>query len=549
MPNKIQIKRSSTASATPAAGALDAGELAINTADGRLFAKNSAGTVVNLPVTSISGQTITPDTVGVNVASPTSKLHVKATEANGGQDSVAKLLSSQTTTLSDANWKGRTLLGAQNLTFLVGCFNTMAAIGAHSWTSADSQTGASWADMYFNPDGDAKVYIGAASGTGWTPNQGILCVDNNSGNIGVGTANPQTKLQIVTGYDHDPNNDAVSPATSELYGAAQTEIFQVISGGHTEDNSGETPYVNIARFHVNGPASRGSISLSNSGAPDGTVSSGAWENNVLQFFVHGPNYAYGYYGGNASDAGCAMIVTQGADIVKLQIGNYNAAPIEFFTDNTPRFAITTDGNYVVQKSVDYDFTDLATFSFYNSYDSGAGAIGDLASIRCKTGSSAALGTLIFATGNSGSLTDRMVINEYGQVGIGTDAPAHMLEVVSTGDGVIEIARFRRQDSLNNDGAHFSIHADNTNNLVQLRSSGTSAGAFAFYAGNNERMRMLANGDLGLGTSSPSAKLDVVGNAVVSGTLTVGGSGVQKTITSGTAAPSGGVDGDIYLQYT
>jgi len=60
MPNKIQIRRSATASAAPTAGQLDAGELAINTADGRLFAKNSAGTVINLPVTSISGQTITP---------------------------------------------------------------------------------------------------------------------------------------------------------------------------------------------------------------------------------------------------------------------------------------------------------------------------------------------------------------------------------------------------------------------------------------------------------------------------------------------------------
>lgn len=60
MANKIQIKRSTTASAVPTAGQLDAGELAINTADGRLFAKKSNGTVVNLPVSSISGQDITP---------------------------------------------------------------------------------------------------------------------------------------------------------------------------------------------------------------------------------------------------------------------------------------------------------------------------------------------------------------------------------------------------------------------------------------------------------------------------------------------------------
>ena len=64
MANKILLKKSSTAAATPTTAQLDPGELAINTADGRLFAKNAAGTaVVNLPVTSISGQAITPASV------------------------------------------------------------------------------------------------------------------------------------------------------------------------------------------------------------------------------------------------------------------------------------------------------------------------------------------------------------------------------------------------------------------------------------------------------------------------------------------------------
>jgi hypothetical protein len=60
MSNKILLKRNANANAAPTAAQLDSGELAINTADGKLFAKNEAGSVVNLPVTSISGQTITP---------------------------------------------------------------------------------------------------------------------------------------------------------------------------------------------------------------------------------------------------------------------------------------------------------------------------------------------------------------------------------------------------------------------------------------------------------------------------------------------------------
>lgn len=63
MPNTILHKRNSTANSTPPAANLAVGELAINTADGRLFTELSNGTVVNLPVTSISGQTITPSSV------------------------------------------------------------------------------------------------------------------------------------------------------------------------------------------------------------------------------------------------------------------------------------------------------------------------------------------------------------------------------------------------------------------------------------------------------------------------------------------------------
>lgn len=46
MANTIQLKRSSTAGAVPSAGSLAAGELAVNTADGKLYTKKDDGTVV-----------------------------------------------------------------------------------------------------------------------------------------------------------------------------------------------------------------------------------------------------------------------------------------------------------------------------------------------------------------------------------------------------------------------------------------------------------------------------------------------------------------------
>lgn len=63
MPNTIQHKRKSTSGSVPSAANLAEGELAINTADARLYAKKFDGTVVNLAVTSIAGQDIAPSSV------------------------------------------------------------------------------------------------------------------------------------------------------------------------------------------------------------------------------------------------------------------------------------------------------------------------------------------------------------------------------------------------------------------------------------------------------------------------------------------------------
>ena len=38
----------------------------------------------------------------------------------------------------------------------------MCGIGAHSWTDALAASDAAWTDIYFNPDGGAKIYLGGS---------------------------------------------------------------------------------------------------------------------------------------------------------------------------------------------------------------------------------------------------------------------------------------------------------------------------------------------------------------------------------------------------
>lgn len=51
---------------------------------------------------------------------------------------------------------------------------------------------------------------------------------------------------------------------------------------------------------------------------------------------------------------------------------------------------------------------------------------------------------------------------------------------------------------------------------------TVANTITFSTAQTPRLTIDANGNLGIGTSSPTAKLEIAGNVTVSGTVTQGG---------------------------
>ena len=63
MANTIRHKRSSTTGATPSSGSLSAGELAVNTADGKVFTKKDDGTVVEIGASGGGGGADSPITI------------------------------------------------------------------------------------------------------------------------------------------------------------------------------------------------------------------------------------------------------------------------------------------------------------------------------------------------------------------------------------------------------------------------------------------------------------------------------------------------------
>jgi hypothetical protein len=133
------------------------------------------------------------------------------------------------------------------------------------------------------------------------------------------------------------------------------------------------------------------------------------------------------------------------------------------------------------------------------------------------------GHLFFSTSNSGTtnaVTERMRITSSGNVGIGTSSPGYKLEVASPviqfGDSTDAFAQYKSS------AGNWHVGANGSN-------------AFAFYSGTygsgTERMRIDSSGNLGIGETTPVAKLHVQGTGT-SGQVT--SSFLLENASSGTA---------------
>jgi len=120
-----------------------------------------------------------------------------------------------------------------------------------------------------------------------------------------------------------------------------------------------------------------------------------------------------------------------------------------------------------------------------------------------------------ATSNLTYSTERMRITSDGSVGLGTSSPATKLTVNSGSSGA-DSARFT-------DGVNSTL-------LVRHSSGGIASldaySTFTFMVSGSERMRIDSSGNVGIGTSSPSAKLHVAN----------GGSNAQATFVGTTGSP-------------
>jgi hypothetical protein len=129
-----------------------------------------------------------------------------------------------------------------------------------------------------------------------------------------------------------------------------------------------------------------------------------------------------------------------------------------------------------------------------------------------------------------SASNNIVLDSSGNVGIGTSSPAGKLDILTgTYRGYFDDAA----------GSLFRLNGVNAANSAYGPMS-LNGSVLTFQTSASERVRIDSSGNVGIGTSSPGAKLEVVGNIKIGGYNIIGGANNSSVgMFAGTAFNTGG----------
>ena len=498
-----------------------AGNIAFENGDG-LISKNVAGstrTLLTLDTTNrlrIKGNApeavdseigltlIDNGNVGIGILAPVTALHVRGTaSAVGATRSVV--------TLTDDTAMG------------INVGSGVAFRGLYTSAGAEANYGGIFAGKSNANSGNANGYLSLSYSASGTLTEGIRI--SETGNVGIGdstpTANGLTLFSSVTGA---------------------TRLNLHIGGSGTVPNSGSFNTISnnqhadiliSSNAYINGSGNPVITSTHGNMGGTGIKISGASGSHDIKFYTSNA----------ASVRGTELTNTERMTIS--ETGKVGIGTSTFGTNGKLQVAggIGLTGNSEIRQSTNSDGSTLrflgtqfvagAANSHSYSYTDGAliaarasHANALLFDVGANSTSGHKLKVLNDGNGIAGSLqylngsdTRFIVKSSTGNVGIGTATPSTKLDISTSGaDGITlnadaNNATLSSRLFLNNGTAGKAISIMNNGNDLSISTAATPGSG-----SGSEKVRILENGNVGIGTTSPSQKLDVAGNIALSGTV-------------------------------
>ena len=354
--------------------------------------------------------------------------------------------------------------------------------------------------------------IGSRYGLGFNTTSGVNNVErmriDQDGNVGIGTSTPNAKLDIQgTQGQLFSVTDDLSGSIFAVADISGVPIFDVNSSGvsYFDGNVGIGITNPSEKLHVVGNAflsanSAFKASYNNTDSYHGSMRWAGLQlgNNGVNKIVAGRTAAGGsfqFWTNNTNDAANYTVTADGI----MTMAMTNAGNVGIGT-TSPGAKLNVAGDILIDSGE------------YISW----GTVGST-SIEGSTASN----KLQFRTNSS----DRMIIDSSGNVGIGTTSPSSplgstkVLDISSTGNG--EVILDHTDAGVSSDLGLYSWARSN-DHLAHIKATcegATDAAFISFHAqpsggsfsnaASNEKMRIQSNGYVGIGTTSPDIKLDIV----------------------------------------
>lgn len=391
---------------------------------------------------------------------------------------------------------------------------------------------------------NVATYVTTATTTN-TFNVGASTYFVSNGNVGIGNTNPTEKLVVngaanISGYkiqNESGFGTFRTPSSMRLATDANGIEYKPASFGHSWFVA-NTEYM---RLDGSGNLGIGTIS------PDifgrfytRTVGVSSTGSTAIQ--LNGGSGGYGAIDFGASATRTSSITGSASD---MQIATVTTIPILFSTNSNERMRIDSNGNVGIGTVPGYKFEVFGTNDIIALTDtrtsSGVGVTfdnsirfndfsGEIASVRAIHNGYWVTRELAFDVNGA----ERIRINGNGNVGIGETNPQRKLTVRADSTASLTAAAFYNADTTNNNGTVFSFRSDTTGTgaatfqefaavaaRYEIHDHATRSGSLDFFTVENgtgaNRLRVAANGNIGISTTSPSTKLHLVGT---SGTILI-----------------------------